>query len=207
VRAVVVADDADSLGVLCCRGVQDARRAVAAFLAIIAGIAVAFITMIASGAKTSPWHHGWFIFWVVVLAIAVVAALAAEVPDFAQWLGDDVRRWKTSHRPPTLVFDRWRYTSKGADVQQVRSVMDLALPGPGYSKQPADRLSWVRVVVLIASTPVSPDKDFEKRQSLFEAFLGQPPVASLVSSLASGGGTGLSWKRAVKAKRPPSTQS
>jgi hypothetical protein len=78
--------------------------------------------------------------------------------------------------------------------------MDLALPGPGYSQQPADRLPWVRVVVLIASALVSPDKDFGKRQSLFEAFLGQPPVASLVSSLASGGGTGLSWKRAVKSK-------
>src|SRR5580658_3896763 len=76
---------------------------------MIAAAAVAFVIWIASGRRSSPWHDGWFIFWVVLLVTVAVLAVAAAMPDFAEWLGGGApaaqfRRLARSQSPAT---GRW----------------------------------------------------------------------------------------------------
>jgi hypothetical protein len=72
-------------------GVKDARRAVVTFLGIVAAAAVAFMIMIATGRRTSPWHDAWFTFWGALLVFVALVAVAATVPDFAEWIGGAVQ--------------------------------------------------------------------------------------------------------------------
>jgi hypothetical protein len=173
-------------------GMKDARRAVVAFLAIVAGIAAAFIAVIASGSKGSPWHDDAFVLWVVVLIITSVVAFAAALPDFAEWLRGPARRLMgVARRQYKLVTDRWQYTSDGMRWPASVPVQEIALPGTGY-RRPGERLPWVRLVVLVASSLLGPDADGKQLWARFEAFLGQQPVTSLVGQ-AVDSRTELHW--------------
>jgi hypothetical protein len=176
---------------------KDARRAVVAFLGIVAATAVAFIISIASGRRTSPWHDGWFIFWVVLLVTVAVLAVAAAVPDFAEWLSGELRSVHR-RRPPRdqhPVTDRWQYVSDGARAPSAMNATEIVLPGTGYRQQPGDRLPWVRIVVLIPCSQIGSDADAALLWSQFQKFLlKQQPVTSLVNSLTRAV-PGVVWKR------------
>jgi len=172
--------------------VKDARRAVVAFLAVIAAIAAAFIGVIASGGKGSPWHDTVFVVWVIALIITGVVAFAAALPDFAEWLGGPARKLiEVARGQPKLVTDRWLYTSDGLRWPASVPAQEIALPGTGYRRS-SERPPWVRVVVLVASSPLGSDADGKQLWAKFEAFLGRKPIASLVGQPVDGR-TGLRW--------------
>ena len=136
-------------------GVKDARRAVVTFLGIVAAAAVAFIVLIATGRKTSPWHDGWFVFWVALLVVVTVLAIAATVPDFAEWLDSGVRavRRRRPAKPQGPVTDKEQYT--GDDIR-VPGVSDHAVTAGHDVNVRADGGSVAAGVIYGNVTPPGP---------------------------------------------------
>jgi hypothetical protein len=172
--------------------VKDARRAVVAFLAIVAGIAATFVGVIAAGSRRSPWHSGVFVLWVVVLAIAAGLALVAAVPDFAEWLGGLAHSMTSAtRRPRRLITDRWHYSSDGMQHPASVAVQELGLPGTGYRLQPGDRPAWTRFVFLVPCSPIASDADGGQLWASFKAFLA--PLTGFVVGPPYAAGPDMAW--------------
>jgi Tetratricopeptide repeat len=84
---------------------RDARRAIAAFFGLVAGIPLAFMILIATKTSASPWHDGYFILCVVALCVVLSLAVAAEWSDFIEWLSASVRRLGRRRRRFTSNLD------------------------------------------------------------------------------------------------------
>jgi hypothetical protein len=106
---------------------KDARRAVVVFLGVVISAAVAFIIWTATTRGTSPWHDGWFVFWVVVLFVAMALAVAGVLPDFGEWLGGTAqamrqRRRDRPQRPEAGRAGAW--VGRGELAQVVQALTD-----------------------------------------------------------------------------------
>jgi hypothetical protein len=173
--------------------VKETRRAVAAFLGILAGAAAVPVGVIANR-PSSPWRDGWLLFWVLVLCALVLLAAVTEFPDIAELLGALRARARKGRRPPKLYLGRWLYTSEGAKAGVGMSVLETIMPGTGHRRMQGERLPWARFAILIACSRVAPDLDTRQLWSRFSTFLGQP-AARCVVSLVADTRPGMSWSR------------
>jgi hypothetical protein len=160
----------------------------------LAGLGVAAATLIATVGK-QPAADPWFMGFLVVATLAGVIFVGAGLPDVYTWSASVLGgRREALRRGDRLVTDCWSYTSDGARAPVAMSATEIVLPGTGYRRQGDQRPAWVRFVVLIGCSPISPDAGGAQLWDRFQRFLDQPPVTSLVSSL-SRGGKGLAWIR------------
>lgn len=154
-------------------GMKDARRAVVVFLGVVVSAAVAFIIWIAADRGTSRWHDGWFVFWVVLLIVALALAVAGVWPDLAEWLGGTARarrrRRHTRPRPHEAgTAGEWVGRAELAQVVQAltgagtgpvavttgltgaggfgkTTLARMACQHPAVIRQFGDRIGWVTV--------------------------------------------------------------
>jgi len=138
------------------------------------------IAIVGSGSVDQTERHQEFIDWFLTNLERLRAVLDPYAP--------------ASPRSEPLITNRWDYTSDGQQAAAAMSAMEIVLPGTGYSLQPGERPAWVRFVVLVGCSEISPDASGPLLWSQFQGFLKQPPVTSLVNSLASDG-LGLLWTR------------
>lgn len=171
---------------------DDARRAVAALLVAIAGVAAAFASVAAAS------HRGWLIACIVIAIAAAALAVAVELPDVKALVGGRLRLpqlWRSRALAPALapavpavplpvpvITDAWQYTTDGNYARAAMMAMDTTMPGSGYRLQPGDRPPWIRFVVMIACNQIGSDADPSRMWSNFVRFLKDQPVTSLVNS-------------------------
>lgn len=153
-----------------------------AWSASVATIAGGFAAYVSQQVK-SPLHHPIFEVLAGIAAVAFLILIAAGIPDFYNWASALV----AEVRPPfPAITRRWEFTTDGrlAALGPIAKPMYMDLPGTDYMKAPEERSPWVRFVVVMACTVVSPDYDpNESLRSRFQAFLQRPPVMELVRLL------------------------
>ena len=170
---------------------DDARRAVAALLVAIAGVAAAFASVAAAS------HRGWLIACIVIAIAAAALAVAVELPDVKALVGGRLRLpqlWRSRALAPALapavpavplpvpvITDAWQYTTDGNYARAAMMAMDTTRPGSG-SDCSLDRPPWIRFVVMIACNQIGSDADPSRMWSNFVRFLKDQPVTSLVNS-------------------------
>lgn len=172
----------------------DVRGPVTAWSGTLAGLGVAASTVITTVGK-QPTSDPWFILFVVVAVIAALIFVVTGLPDVFTWsasvLSDTRQLLRRGNRP---ITDCWSYTSDGAKAPAAMSAMEIVLPGTGYRKQGDQRPAWIRFVVLIGCSEITPEAGGAQLWVQFQRFLQQPPVTSLISSLSSPS-KGLAWIR------------
>lgn len=169
---------------------DDARRAVAALLVAIAGVAAGFAAVAAAG------HPGWLIACIVIAVVAAALAVTAELPDIRALLEGKLRLPRLGPPPerapeapavpavPAPVFTgKWRYTSDGHEARAALMAIESVMPGTGFRLQPGDRPPWVRFVVLVPCSQIGPDTEPAQLGKDFVQFLLGQPVIQLVDNL------------------------
>jgi hypothetical protein len=178
---------------------DDARRAVAALLIAIAGVAAAF-------AAVAVASHGWFIACIVIAVVAAALAMAVELPDVKALL--DGRLWIPRFRraralppaapapstPSPVILDRWQYTSDGQKARAAMMAAESGMPGTGSRLLSGDRPPWISFVVLIPCSQIGPETEPSQLWPEFVRFLKDQPVTSLVNSLTRPV-SGVRWRR------------
>jgi TIR domain len=96
--------------------------------------------------------------------------------------------------PSPVTTDTWQYTSDGQKASAARMATESAMPGTGYQVQPGDRPPWIRFIVLIPCSQISPDTSPGQLWSDFMRFLKDQPVISLVNGLTHPV-AGVRWTR------------
>jgi len=152
----------------------------------LAGLGIAVAALIAAVGK-QPISDPGFILSLVVAAVAAVIFVVTGLPDFFAWSASVVRQTQQAlQRSDRLITDRWFYTSDGAKAPAAMSAMEIVLPGTGYRKPVGERAPWVRFIVLIGCSEISPAAGGSQLWSKLQRFLQKPPVNSLVNSLRRG---------------------
>lgn len=96
-------------------------------------------------------------------------------------------------RDPTIT-DRWHYTSDGLNAPEVMRLIQSHLSHPGYmGRQAQEAPPSVKVAVLVACQPVSPDSGGTELRALFLAFLNSAAVRAVVEGLTTIE-PAMSWK-------------
>ncbi|MGD0555416.1 MAG: hypothetical protein ABSA93_10605 [Streptosporangiaceae bacterium] len=160
------------------------RGPVIAWSGSVAGIAFAAAALIAVLQK-QPFADP--ILWPVIglgVAAAVLTVIAG-VPDLVAWTGGGVRAVTCrARRPRHLETGRWVYTTVGTAVPVAASTaLEVALPGTRYMQQAEARPPRTRYAILLGCSQVGPEFDAREARSRFLAFLAEPLIATLVSTL------------------------
>ena len=179
---------------------DEARRTVAGLLIAIAGVTAGF----AGVAGTS--HPGWLIACIVIAAVATAVAAVVEFPDVKMLLDGHLRipRFRRARALPSdapapsapdpVILDTWQYTSDGQKARAAMMATESGMPGTGSQLLSGDRPAWIRFVVLIPCSKISPETEPGQLWPDFERFLKNQPVTSLVNSLTRPV-SGVRWRR------------
>jgi hypothetical protein len=151
----------------------------------VAAGALAAATLIATVQK-NPFADPLMILLTLIGSAALVISLIAGIPDLASWIAGGFRTAiRPARRPPRLETGRWAYTSDAVNAIAAANALEVPLPGTGYMRPAEDRPPWIRYAILVSCSPAGTGVDARQARARFMALLSEPPMADLVSALAT----------------------
>lgn len=160
-------------------------ESVATAVGIVAGVAIGLATVIGSQ------HLAWLIVFVIIAVVAAALVMALKIPDISALLNGRSRgRMSRTTTPQAatlplapVITEAWKYTSDGNEANAAMHAGELLIPGSGCRMQPDHRPPWIRFVVLISCSQIGGNVEPAQLWAIFEEFLKETPVSSLVGTL------------------------